>query len=79
MTFNLSNAMVRVIRLALIHAIKDGKKYEQKDGEYTVDLDDAFDLFTSVGSEHDEELRFEDEASRPRETFGQQQDRERNR
>jgi topoisomerase IA-like protein len=48
MIINLSDAMIRVIRLALIHAIKDGKKYEQRDGDYTVDLDDAFELFTEL-------------------------------
>jgi hypothetical protein len=40
--------MIRVIRLALIHAIKDGKSYEQRDGEEVVDVEDAFQLFTDL-------------------------------
>jgi hypothetical protein len=44
----LSNAMIRVLRLAVIHAIKDGKKYVQRDGDYEVELDDAFELLTEL-------------------------------
>jgi hypothetical protein len=48
MEINLSDAMVRVIRRAIIHAIKDGRRYEERDCDYVVDLDDAFDLFTEL-------------------------------
>jgi hypothetical protein len=51
MQVNLSDATIRVIRLALIHAIKDGKTYEERDGDYVVSLDDVFDLFSELPSD----------------------------
>ena len=46
MQLNLSAAMIRVLKLAVIHALKDGKDYTSREGDYEVDLNDAFDLLT---------------------------------